>query len=125
MEKLPTKPPRELTEAEWKELEKKIATIKELVKVKLTPEEKKVLADKIEQIKKGYTVRPPAPWWEAMREIVKATYPDATEEDVNRITAGIWHRYSPETQIDILSRIITGADGIPEPYKLRVVKEKR
>lgn len=61
-------------------------------------------ARKIELIRRGKTVRPPKRWWKKMRKVVRRQYPEFGARRINRITAGVWHDYSPSTQIVIIRK---------------------
>lgn len=37
---------------------------------------------------------PPKKWWVKRRKAIRKQYPQRTEKDINKITAGIWHKYS-------------------------------
>jgi len=43
--------------------------------------------------------RPPKEWFEKMKKRVKKQYPGRSEESIDRIVAGIWHKqYSKKTK---------------------------
>lgn len=48
--------------------------------------------------------RPPKKWFDKMKRKMQKQYPSYAEERINKITAGIWHDYSPSTQNRILKR---------------------
>ncbi len=58
--------------------------------------------EKIEAIRAGKTVRPPKKWFLKMYHRVKKQYPQYPPKRIAKITAGIWHKYKPKTQVVIV-----------------------
>jgi hypothetical protein len=79
----------------------------------VSPKRRKILRKKIPQIQAGRGTRPPKEWFNSMRKIVKKGYPGRGRQEVDRITAGIWHSYSPQAKIGIVRRLSAGTGGIP------------
>lgn len=73
---------------------------------------RKELEEKLEALKRGETVRPPWLWFYTTKEVMKEMYPDREERDIDAITAGIWHGYSREAQIEIIEKMLKGEDGL-------------
>lgn len=92
-------------------------------KLELPEEMKEELRQKIEQVKKGFTVRPPYLWFYTTKKMIERQYPERSPTDIETITAGIWHRLTPEQQIGIMERMIAGVDGLPA-YPERITKEE-
>jgi len=74
---------------------------------------KRELLKKVTQVKQGMGTRPPKEWWGGMRKLVKKGYPGRSEQSISRISAGIWHKYTPEAKIGIIRRIAGGKGGVP------------
>lgn len=81
-------------------------------KLELPAEMKKELEKALEDLKKGYSVRPPWLWFFSTKEMMKEMYPDRSDADLNTIVAGIWHKMSQETQMGIVERMLKGEDGL-------------
>jgi len=64
-------------------------------------------------VRRGKSSRPPGAWWHQVRARVRAApqYRDRSAADIDRITAGIWHRFSRATQ----RRILQATEKNPEP----------
>lgn len=58
------------------------------------------VAEKLRKLERGKKVRPPKRWWVRMRRRIGAMkkYRGFAPSRRARITAGIWHGYSVETQ---------------------------
>lgn len=74
---------------------------------------KRELLKKLPTIRAGRGVRPPKEWWMGMRGIIRQQYPRRAERAISRITAGVWHKYSPATKTGIIHRLAGGTGGIP------------
>lgn len=85
----------------------------------ITPEERRILQEKIERIRAGEAVRPPKDWFDRMIKQLSLQYPRLPGESetsyrrrLGQIAGGIWHRMSKESQIGILEKIIRGEEWI-------------
>ena len=60
------------------------------------------LAEKLRKAQKGVKVRPPMEWWKKTRKSVKKQYPKYLERRIDKITAGIWHKYPKHRKVWII-----------------------
>jgi len=80
---------------------------------KVSLKRKKELRKKIPQIQAGLGTVPPDEWFKGMSKITKQGYPGRNKQQLDRITSGIWHSYSPQAKIGIIRRLSAGTGGIP------------
>ena len=60
------------------------------------------LSEKLRKVQRGVKVRPPREWWRKTRKRVKKQYPTYLERRIDKITAGIWHKYPKSRKVKII-----------------------
>jgi hypothetical protein len=71
------------------------------------------LREEIQKVEAGEKVRPPREWFNAMLRQVRRQYPKFSIERLNRITAGVWHKYPKATKLTLLRRYQKERKGNP------------
>lgn len=80
------------------------------------PEEmKKELEEKLKIIEEGGIPFPPYLWFYTTRKAIQKNYPERSPCDIDKITAGIWWKYTPEQMKGIIERMLKGEDGLFYP----------
>lgn len=60
---------------------------------------------KISRLRAGQKIKPPHDWFYRVRPAIRQQYPGRSKEDVDMITAGVWHGYPRQTQIGIIQKM--------------------